>query len=94
MSFYQQFRATVGEDQVIRLPEGLVIPPGEYSITLTTPIRLPEPASSDADDPDPMAGTRKMLLEIAAEAEALELDDLPTDMAENHDHYAHGAPKR
>lgn len=21
-------------------------------------------------------------------------DDLPTDMAENHDHYLHGAPKR
>ncbi len=90
MSFYQ-FRATVSEDQVIRLPEGVTIPPGEYAIIVSTPIQLPE---RDLSDPDPMAQTRKMLLEIAAEAEALGFDDLPTDMAENHDHYAHGAPKR
>ena len=90
MSFYQ-FRATVGEDQVIRLPDGVTIPPGDYAIIVSTPIQLPE---RDPSDPDPMAGTRNLLLEIAAEAEALGLDDLPSDMAENHDHYAHGAPKR
>ena len=90
MSFYQ-FRATIGKDQVIRLPAGVTIPPGDYAIIVSTPIQLPEP---DPSDPDPMAGTRSLLLEIAAEAEALALDDLPSDMAENHDHYAHGAPKK
>jgi hypothetical protein len=90
MSFYQ-FRANVGEDQVIRLPDGVKIPPGDYAIIVSTPIQLPE---RDLSDPDPMAQTRKMLLDIAAEAEALGLDDLPSDMAENHDYYAHAAPKR
>ena len=88
MSFYQ-FRATVGEDQVIRLPDGVTIPPGDYAISVSTPIQLPE---HDPSDPDPMAQTRAWLLGIAAEAEAIE-DDLPSDMAENHDHYAHGKPR-
>ena len=90
MSFYQ-FRATGGEDQVIRLPDGVTIPPGEYAVIFSTPIRLPDP---DPSDPDPMTETRNLLLGIAAEAEALGLDDLPSDMAENHDHYAHGASRR
>jgi hypothetical protein len=89
MSFYQ-FRATVGEDQVIRLPDGVTIPPGEYAVIVSTPVQLPE---RDPSDPDSMAATSAWLLGIAAEAEAMDAD-LPDDMAENHTHYAHGAPKR
>lgn len=69
MSFYQ-FRATVGDDQVIRLPNELAIPPGDYAIILSTPITIPEP-EFDQSDPDPMAQTRAWLLGIAAEAELI-----------------------
>jgi hypothetical protein len=37
-------------------------------------------------------GTRAMLLAWAKKAEAI-APDLPSDLAENHDHYAHGSPR-
>ncbi len=40
---------------------------------------------------DPLAATRAWLLAVAAEAEA-NAPPLPSDLAENHDHYAHGKP--
>ncbi len=43
---------------------------------------------------DPMASTRAWLLSIAREAEAdPEAHSLPADLAEQHDHYAHGKPR-
>ena len=38
---------------------------------------------------DPVKTLSEALLEFAGVAEGL-----PTDMAENHDHYLHGVPKR
>src|SRR4051794_22650496 len=49
-------------------------------------VEKPAPAREDS-----MAATRDWLLRVAAEAEALD-PDLPSDLAENHDHYAHGKP--
>lgn len=43
---------------------------------------------------DPMASTRAWLLAAAREAEAdPEARLLPADLAEHHDHYAHGKPR-
>jgi hypothetical protein len=42
-------------------------------------------------DADPVAGTRAMLLAWAQKAEEIAAP-LPRDLAENHDHYAHGKP--
>jgi hypothetical protein len=48
---------------------------------------LPQPAE------DHFATTRKWLLELVAEAEKID-HDLPVDLAENHDHYLHGLPRK
>ncbi len=41
---------------------------------------------------DPIVGTRTMLLAWARKAEVT-APPLPADLAENHDHYAHGKPR-
>ncbi len=82
-----RFSAIVGEDGVIRPPAGVSIPGGEVEVTVRA--ALAELASEEAE----IASMRAMLLGFAAEAERI-APDLPSDMAENHDHYAHGAPKR
>lgn len=41
------------------------------------------------DDADGTAGLRDALLNLAGT-----LDGLPADMAENHDHYIHGTPRK
>ncbi len=41
---------------------------------------------------DRVAGTRSMLLDWARKAERI-APDFPPDLAENHDHHAHGKPR-
>lgn len=43
-------------------------------------------------DSESVAATRAMLLEWAHEAEQ-KAPPMPSDLAENHDHYAHGKPR-
>jgi hypothetical protein len=43
-------------------------------------------------DADSISGTRAMLLAWARKAEET-APPLPSDLAENHDHYAHGKPR-
>ena len=50
------------------------------------------PDESPASEPDAMAPTRAWLLAMAAEIEET-APPLPSDMAEHHDHYAHGKPR-
>jgi len=80
-----RFSAIVGEDGVIRPPAGVSIPGGEVEVTVRS--MTAEPRREDDD----MAETREWLLGLAREAEAIE-GTFPSDMAENHDHYAHGKP--
>jgi hypothetical protein len=87
-----RFLAVVGEDQTIRPPAGISIRPGEVEVLVRPAIPRLDP-TPDRSDPDRLAKTREWLLAMAAKAEAIE-DDLPSDMAENHDHYTHRAPKR
>ena len=56
---------------------------------------LPTPAIAMPPQPeeDLFAPTRKWLLELVEEIERLD-PDLPSDMAENHNYYAHGGPRR
>ena len=70
--------ATV-ENDTIKLPPGVHMPDGTRVSIETT-----EPA---AEVP------RRSLAERYAKYVGL-ADDLPEDMAKNHDHYLHGAPKR
>ena len=82
-----RFSAIVGEDGVIRPPAGVSIPGGVVEVTVRAELSVTEPSD------DPMASARAWLLAMAAESEAID-DPLPDDLAMNHDHYAHGAPRR
>jgi hypothetical protein len=55
------------------------------------PIERPVAPTAELDA-DSIAGTRSMLLAWARKAEVL-AQPLPSDLAENHDHYAHGKPR-
>jgi hypothetical protein len=58
-----------------------------------TRVRVEIAASSTTDlEADPLARTRAFLLAAARDAEA-NAPPLPSDLAENHDHYAHGKPR-
>ncbi len=81
-----EFHAVVNEEQVIRPPSGVILPQGEIEVTVRA--RRPEVVPSS----DGLAPTRAWLLALADEAEKA-APDLPPDMAENHDHYAHGTPR-
>ena len=76
-----QFNAVVDDDQVIRPPQGVRLPSGEIQVTVRPIAPTPPPAG------DALAPTRAWLLVLAAEAE-----QQGPDMAEHHDHYAHGKP--
>lgn len=58
-----------------------------------TRLRLETIAVPAPEETDALAGTRAFLLAAARAAEA-DADEfpLPSDLAENHDHYAHGRP--
>jgi len=77
------FMAVLGEDRVIRLPPEVMVPPGEVQVTVT------QPAQRSNEEPSP----RALIQRLAGLAQKLGIDDIPADMAENHDYYAHGAPK-
>ena len=81
-----RFNTVVGDDHVIRLPEGLTVPPGPCEVTVRP---APPPIADQGQSPP---GTWNWLLEMAAEAERSPVD-LPADLAENHDFYAHGKPR-
>ncbi len=78
-----QFNTVVGMDQVIRPPAGVVLPEGEVQVVV-----MPRAEERTING---LASTRSWLLALAEDAE-LAKPDLPTDMAMNHDHYAHGKP--
>ncbi len=80
-----RFLAVVGEDQAIRPPIGILIPQGEVEVTVRVMTAGP---SADEED---LAEMREWLVGLAREAEAID-EVLPSDMAKNQDHYAHGKP--
>ena len=77
------FQAMVGEDQILRPPADVILPKGQVEVTVR-----PLPAAST----EPIDKTRSWLLGLARESERL-APDLPTDLAEQHDHFAHGKPR-
>ena len=80
-----RFHTVVDQEQVIRPPVGIALPQGAIEVTVW-PIEPPT-----TPEADPLAPTRYWLLALAEEAEQA-APDLPGDMAEYHDHYAHGKP--
>jgi hypothetical protein len=80
-----EFTGVVGSDGLVHPPEGMSLPEGEFEVSL-------RPRTNNDSGVDPLAPTRSWLLRLAAMAEAAKPGN-PDDMAENHDHYAHGKPR-
>src|SRR5947209_7816085 len=77
------FRARLGDDGVIRIPVGLKAPSGPVKVTVT-PITEEEVA----------AAAKELVQRMAKFAEEHHVPgSLPSDLAENHDHYLHGMPR-
>ena len=73
-------------DGMIKLDEPCTIPDGtKVTVLVTLPGQDPGQDHSDAS----RAGLGKRLLKHAGT-----VSDLPADLAEQHDHYIHGTPKR
>ena len=90
-----RFHAVVGEDQVIRIPPASPVPAGEVEVIVLQPEEHPATNGAPADQPNQQApAPREHLFDrLARIAEELGIKDLPEDLSENHDYYAHGAPK-
>lgn len=69
---------------------GVVVFDGQVAPAEGTKVRV-EPV--EAAEPDEMAGHRARLSERLLKVAGTD-QGLPADMAENHDHYLHGQPKR
>ena len=77
-----RFHATIGTDGVIRPPSDVQLAPGEVEVVVV-PSVSPEQRQ---DEPH-------LFDELLQLADELENPAAPADLAENHDYYAHGAPK-
>lgn len=67
-------------------------PPSE--VTLPPPITTPPPyAMPPQPEEDLFATTREWMQKFIDEVERIN-PDLPSDLAENHDHYLYGSPKK
>lgn len=82
-----RFNTVLGTDPVIRLPEGIAVPEGPCEVTV-----VPQPVQPAVGAEGLRPGSWEWLLALAADAEQ-STAELPADMAENHDHYAHGKPR-
>lgn len=81
-----RFNTVVGDDQVIHVPSGMSVPASPCEVTV-------KPAApAVATVPPEVKDLRAWLLAVAAEAER-DPTPLPSDLAENHDYYAHGKPR-
>ena len=79
-----RFTTVIGKDQVIRPPQGVQLTPGEAEVIVCWGTEAKRPSGA------PEGTLDERLARAAAE---LGIADLPADLAENHDHYAHGSPK-
>ena len=80
-----RFHAVIGQEPVIRLPEGVHIAPGAVEVIV---LSMPTPAVAENGEP-----TKHIFERLADFAKQCDTSDLPSDLAENHDHYLHGLPK-
>jgi len=80
-----RFTTTLGSgDSVIPIPPGLTAPMGRVEITI-----VPQQTEEEI-----IREQQRMLDELGRYADELGISGLPSDLAENHDHYIHGTPKR
>jgi hypothetical protein len=74
------------QNGVVVLGPGITLPEGTHVLVEPIPTVSSNAGPVTQQDGE---GYLKWLLDLAGTA-----NDLPTDMARNHDHYLHGAPKK
>ena len=79
-----RFTTVIGQDKIIHAPADVDLPTGRAEVVVHQ-----QEAGPGSDDDSIQA----MVARLATAAEELGIENMPTDMAANHDHYAHGAPK-
>lgn len=85
-----RFNTVIGKDQTIRPPEGVRLSPGKAEVIV---VQVPDRATASSDDKAFAPGVPKVAADLARFAREQDIGDLPADLALNHDHYLHGAPK-
>ena len=85
-----RFTTIIGEDQVIRPPRDVKLPKGKAEIIVTQAT-----SQSETQDGNLPRSSWPLVEHLAQLANELGIDpiEFPADLAQNHDYYAHGAPK-
>ena len=88
------FQAEVTEDGTIRIPDGVTVPVGLARITVCPSATAQVGPTLDNSLPDrqDFDSVWDWLVAVGKSAEQWDTD-LPSDLAENHDFYAHGKPR-
>jgi hypothetical protein len=85
-----RFNTVIGEDQTIRPPEGVRLTPGKAEIIV---MQVPDGAAGSSQEEASAPRVPEVASDLARFAREQDLGELPADLALNHDHYLHGAPK-
>ena len=85
-----RFHAVIGEDRIIRVPQGIDLLLHEAEVIL---LQREEPVKSGESQAKESVSSWPLVQRLAKAAEEVGGDDLPPDLAENHDHYLYGCPK-
>lgn len=83
-----RFHTTIGSDGLIRPPSDVQLVPGEVDVVVV-PTEVPR---QPVETTQPTTA-KELFSELLKMAEKVDWSGVPTDLAENHDHFAHGAPK-
>ncbi len=85
-----RFTTVIGEDQVIRPPQDIKLPSGKAEV-----IVVQSDIKPIAQTENPPRSSWPLVDHLARLANDLGIDpkEFPIDLAQNHDYYAHGAPK-
>lgn len=82
------FQTVIGPDGVIHLPPNVPRPEGTVEVVVTERNAVPSSEQPTAEPPK-----RHMFQDLLDVAATIDWSQVPSDLAKNHDYYAHGAPK-
>ncbi len=82
------FQTVIGPDGVIHLPPNIPRLEGTVEVVVTEQHTVSSPEQPTAEPPK-----RHMFQDLLDVAATIDWSQVPSDLAKNHDHYAHGAPK-
>ena len=83
------FTAEIGHDQTIYPPADVQLAPGRADVTVVQAETAEPPCQDELFPPD----VPNIAKSLASFADSRNTEGLPADLAINHDHYLHGAPR-